>query len=113
MNTFTYTGTESNLYDLLIWWGQLVPFEHLDDCEQDPGALHCCEGIPRASNALIGLSDRSTIHGEPLPIYFQFSDGKRAGMKYNLHPGDKIIYKDGKFSILQWFECVAISQDWP
>lgn len=113
MNKFTWDGTESGLYNLLIWWYGLVPYKHMDDCEPEPGSIHCCENQAEPPNALIGMEPRASKHGGPLPIYFEFTKGKRAGTRYDMSPGDTIFYEDGKFSYLESFECVVISQDWP
>lgn len=110
-NTFIYTGSEANLYDLLMWWGKMAPFEHSDEC--DTNGLHCCEGKPYTANALIGAEVSATKHGDPFPIYFQFLKGKRAGKKYDLNPGDMILFDNGEFSFKESCECVVISQDWP
>jgi len=114
MKHFTWDGTESGLENLLIWWGTVEPFVHSENCEGQEITLHCCEGEPsHIGNASIGMEARSTRHDEALPIYFEFLAGKRAGTRYDMHPGDTIFYEDGKFSFKESFECVVISQDWP
>lgn len=113
METFTYNGSEASLYNLLIWWNKMVSFEHSDDCQPEPGVMHCCEGKPSKSNAIIGSEGRMVRREDPIPIYFEFLKGKRAGERYNVHPGDMFLFEDGKFSYKEWYECVVISQDWP
>ena len=115
MKSFTWDGTETGLYDLLIWWGTVEPFEHNPGCDPEmrDRTLDCCMPEEPIGNALLGGGHKPAKHGEPFPLYFQFFKAKNAGKKYDMHPGDTIFYEDGKFSYKESFECVVISQDWP
>lgn len=111
--TFTWDGTEEKLYELLMWMMEKFPYQHSEDCVDSEVTLHCCSGLPTRANAQVGMEARTVRHGGPLPIYFEFTKGKRAGLKYQMSPGDQIFFEDGKFSFLESWECVVIGQDWP
>lgn len=112
MESFKYTGTESNLYDMLIWWSRMSPVTHNQESIHT-GTIECCFGNHFDWNAQIGAEATATKHGEPIPIYFEFTKGKNKGRKFSMYPGDIIIFEDGRFSLKQSGECVVQSQDWP
>lgn len=89
MDSFTYTGTEDNLYDLLVWWGTREPFIHSDNCDGE--SLHCCQGENNfwTPTAVLEASARPTKHGDPFPLTFLYiGDGERIDMI----PGDVVCY---------------------
>lgn len=88
MSEFTYERTEASVYNLMIWWGQVIPFEHSDDCTHDPHYIHCCFGKPSKSRATIEMAS-CVERGEFIDIIFTNLD---TGASARLKSGDKIVY---------------------
>lgn len=72
---YVYEGTEKSLEGLLMWWGTAAPFEHAEDCTQDPNSMHCCYGVPNWSwNYALEASNCASHHPKWSCLCLKFTD---------------------------------------
>lgn len=95
-----WDGTETRLYELLMWWGTRIPWEHSPECDQDEKVLDCCFGVHQyQSHYGIEASTFETGYLGPIgPLTFVHPDGT----KESVENGDRIYYRDyGKFELVK------------